>query len=295
MNKEKVQKMHPAAMAAIVTTASLAFVGLLGGVLYEVVNYATTPLRGVPCNRLPYNTKFMKRGDQIIGLESDVMQKEESGERWILIFTPNGADSVEMFNKHAETWKRHNLHVAIFDFPGTGLRWEEAKKNWRPSDKQVEDDVQSAFDSWSKNHPKARFVVFGTSLGSFSATVLANYISKKRTELIKNGQCRGLVLAMPIHSLSRATKNVSGVGQFLLCAKLETFKQAKEVKGIPVGIFAGTNDGFTRLTDLQELIDSFPEKSKVQVRTFKGVGHEIFLDNPVDVLNHVLFLMGRGP
>lgn len=289
MKETNSKGMHPVAVAAIAGVGAFAVFGAVGGALYEIANYATVPLRGVQCGPLPEKTKHMKIGDQVIGLESDV-QNEQPGDPWILIFTPNGADSVTMFNTYSKTFTDFKLNVAIFDFPGTGLRWEEANHNQRPSDEQVEHDVRANFDAWLVKHPRANFVIFGTSLGSFSATALAHYVSQGHTRLITNKQCKGLVLAMPIHSLSRATRNMSGVGQVLLRAKLETFEQAKGVKGIPVRVFAGINDGFTTVSDLRELQVSFPEQSQVMVYVFKGKGHNIFLNDPPEVFAQLRLL-----
>lgn len=144
-----------------------------------------------------------------------------------LIFYLHGnAGSLKTWGEIAETYRYFNYDVFMLDYRGYGK-----SEGSISSEKQMFDDIQTAYDYLKSKYEEKEIIVLGYSIGTGPAAKLASANNP-----------RLLILQAPYYSLTDMMQHrYPLIPTFLLKYKFETNKYIKNCN-MPVVVFHGTND-----------------------------------------------------
>jgi pimeloyl-ACP methyl ester carboxylesterase len=179
-----------------------------------------------------------------------------------LIFYLHGnAGSLSSWGRVASTYTDLNYDVFMLDYRGYGKSEGEIS-----SQKQLYEDIQTAYDEMKKEYAEDNTIVLGYSIGTGLASRLA---SENNPNL--------LILQAPYYSLTDMMRHTfSIIPTFILKYKFETNKYLEDCN-MPVVIFHGDRDEVIYYGSSLKLKDEF--KNKVTLITLKGHGHNGMTDN----------------
>lgn len=144
-----------------------------------------------------------------------------------LIFYLHGnAGSLDSWGGIAPTYTNLNYDIFILDYRGFGK--SEGKIS---SEKQLHQDIQTAYDTLKVTYPEPKIIIIGYSIGTGPAARLASINKPQR-----------LILQAPYYSLIDILHyRYAYVPNFLLRYTLKTYKFLKKTE-VPVTIFHGNED-----------------------------------------------------
>lgn len=179
-----------------------------------------------------------------------------------LIFYLHGnAGSLSSWGHVARAYTDLNYDVFMLDYRGYGKSESEIN-----SQRQLYEDVQTAYDEIKKEYSEDNIIVLGYSIGTGPASRLA---SENNPEL--------LILQAPYFSLTDLMRHTySVIPTFILKYKFETNEHLKDCN-MPVIIFHGDRDEVIYYGSSLKLKEEF--KNKVTLITLKGQGHNGMTDN----------------
>lgn len=190
-----------------------------------------------------------------------------------LVFYLHGnAGSIRSWGEVANRYTNLNYDVFILDFRGYG-KSEGAIQG----EKQIFNDVQSAYDVMKKRYSESKIVVLGYSIGTGPAVKIAS-----------TNHPRILILQAPYYSLVDIMRHTYPIiPTFLLKYRFETNEYIGGCK-MPVVIFHGDHDEAIYYNSSNKLKKLF--KNADTLITLKGQSHNGITDNPqyVDALTEIL-------
>jgi uncharacterized protein len=180
-----------------------------------------------------------------------------------LIFYLHGnAGSLRSWGEVAKTYTDLNYDVFILDYRGYGK-----SEGSISSQRQLHQDIQTAYDEMKKRYPEDKITVLGYSIGTGLASKLA---SANHPGL--------LILQAPFYSLADIMKHYYPIiPTFILKYKLETNKYIKDCK-MPIVLIHGKQDEIIRYNSsvkLKKLI-----KDTDTLITLNGQGHNGMTEHP---------------
>lgn len=179
-----------------------------------------------------------------------------------LIFYLHGnAGSLSSWGHVARAYTDLNYDVFMLDYRGYGKSESEIN-----SQRQLYEDVQTAYDEIKKEYSEDNIIVLGYSIGTGPASRVA---SENNPQL--------LILQAPYYSLTDLMRHTySVIPTFILKYKFETNEHLKDCN-MPVIIFHGDRDEVIYYGSSLKLKEEF--KNKVTLITLKGQGHNGMTDN----------------
>jgi uncharacterized protein len=183
----------------------------------------------------------------------------------LIFYLHGGGHALDKWGKYATTYTNLQYDIFFLDYRGFGKSDGDV-----PTEKQLYSDVQDAYNNIKTAYNEDRIVVFGYSLGTAPAAMLAATNSPVK-----------LILQAPYYSGSEAVKNnypfiYSIIPSFLLKYKLETYKFIQQTKA-PIVIFHGDKDSVFSVEQAYRLKKFF--KPNDELILLKNQGHNGFTEN----------------
>lgn len=179
----------------------------------------------------------------------------------VIFYLHGNAGSIDSWGDAAKTYTDLNYDVFMLDYRGYG----KSEGNIS-SEKQMFDDVQSAYNQLKKMYAGNKIIVLGYSIGTGLASKIAS-----------TNQPGLLILQAPYYNLTDMMRHFYPViPTFLLKYKFRTNEYLKQCK-MPVVIFHGDDDEVIYYGSSLKLKESF--KSTDTLITLKGQGHNGITEN----------------
>jgi pimeloyl-ACP methyl ester carboxylesterase len=223
-----------------------------------------------------FDNKFEERniltrdGKKLNGL----LFKSDSS-KGLIFYLHGGGHTLDKWGKYAGTYT--NLHYDIFFLDYRGFGKSEGDL---PTEEQLYNDVQDAYNNLKTSYKEEAIVVFGYSFGTAAAARLASLNNPKM-----------LVLQAPYYSGAAAVKNnypflYAIIPSFLLKYKLKTCDYVKGVKS-PIVIIHGNKDSTFNVSQAYQLKSLLKPADELIV--LDNQGHNGFTDNKeyLEVLKRV--------
>jgi pimeloyl-ACP methyl ester carboxylesterase len=181
--------------------------------------------------------------------------KTEKPLQGLVFYLKGNTKSIKGWGKFAIDFTRLGFDVIMLDYRGFG------KSTGRRSSDAMKRDIQAIYNEAKKEYDENEIIVYGRSLGSGYASMLA---AKNRPKM--------LILASPVYSL------ISTVRRYLpfmparpfMRYNIPTHKYLKAVT-CPVKIIHGSNDNLIPLKSVVSLSNVNPEKTRLYI--ILGAGH----------------------
>ncbi|MBD1823848.1 alpha/beta fold hydrolase [Cyanobacteria bacterium FACHB-DQ100] len=158
-----------------------------------------------------------------------------------------------------QAFRQLGFSVLVFDYRGYG----QSTGNF-PTESQVYQDAEAAWDYLQQKVPANQVVIYGESLGGAIALELA----------IKHPDAKGLILQSSFTSIAEVTKQRGLFGLFpidiLLTERFNSLEKIRSLK-VPVLFLHGTQDSVVPVRMSQMLYDTAPESK--QLFLISGADH----------------------
>jgi uncharacterized protein len=219
-----------------------------------------------PVHDYVFDGKFEERniltkdGKKLHGL----LFKSDSS-KGLIFYLHGGGHALDRWGKYATTYTNLQYDIFFLDYRGFGKSDGNV-----PTEKQLYSDVQDAYNNLKTTYNEDDIVVFGYSLGTAPAAMLAAANSPGK-----------LILQAPYYSGAEAVRNnypflYSIIPSFLLKYKLETYKFLQQTK-TSVVIFHGDKDTIFDVEHSYRLKKFFKPGDELIV--LRNQGHNGFTEN----------------
>lgn len=187
--------------------------------------------------------------------------KADSSKGLIFYLHGNGG-AIDTWGEVAETYTGLNYDVFLLDYRGYGK-----SEGVISGQKQLFEDIQTAYDSLKNRYPENKIIVLGYSIGTGPASKLASVNNPKL-----------LILQAPYYNLTDMMRHAYPIiPTFILKYKFSTNDYLKDCK-MPVVIFHGNQDEVIYYGSSLKLKSIF--KQQDTLITLQGQGHNGITDNP---------------
>lgn len=213
-----------------------------------------------------FDSKFEERNIQTKdGKKLNGLLFKSDSSRGLIFYLHGGGHTLDTWGKYARTYTNFHYDIFFLDYRGFGKSDGQV-----PTEKQLYSDVQDAYDNLKTTYRENAIIVFGYSLGTAPAALLA---AKNNPKM--------LILQAPYYSGADAVKNnypflYSIVPSFLLKYKLETYKFVEQTK-VPIVILHGNNDSTFNVDQSYRLKKLFKPGDELIV--LENQGHNGFTEN----------------
>jgi pimeloyl-ACP methyl ester carboxylesterase len=177
----------------------------------------------------------------------------------LIFFLHGSGGNIQRYKRSITKYLSLNYDIYLLDYRGYG------KSEGRVmNEKQLYDDVRTAYSDMKSKYREEDIVIIGFSLGTIFGSMLA---SENNPQL--------LILEAPPYSLVESfKKKLPFLPIYLLSKyKFETYKYLKDVK-VPIAIFHGSNDDFSKDLRLKQYL-----KPGDKFIVLEGEGHSDFALN----------------
>ena len=179
----------------------------------------------------------------------------------VIFYLHGNAGALNSWGDAAKTYTNLNYDVFMLDYRGYGK-----SEGTISGQKQIFEDIQTAYDLLKKNYPEDKIIVLGYSIGSGLAAKVA---SENNPGL--------LILQAPYYSLTDLVRHTFPIiPTFLLKYKFETNRYLKDCK-MPVVIFHGDQDEVIYYGSALKLKEQY--KDQITLIPLIGQGHNGMTEN----------------
>lgn len=233
---------------------------LLAGVffthLYLTQEAAIFPGTVLPHDhRFEFDLPFEEVRIPVDGAELSGLHFQQANPRGLIFFLHGNGGNLESWTTNVDYYRRVNYDLFIFDYRGYG------KSTGRIQDeKQLYDDVRTAWNTIAPRYEEKPIVIYGRSLG---AALAANLATDVMAEL--------LVLVSPFTSIvAMARQQYPYIPEWLVRYPLRTDDIVSRIK-MPIVFVHGDADELIPLDHSQRLIELATAKTRLLV--IEGAGH----------------------
>lgn len=209
----------------------------------------------------------------------DYLHFKVENPKGLVFYLKGNTKSIKGWGKFAIDFTRLGYEVIMLDYRGFG------KSTGRRTNDGLKHDIQFIYDLEKKHWKEEDIIVYGRSIGSGFAAMLA---AKNRPRM--------LILTSPLYSLIRSINRYMPFmpARPFMRYNIPTFKYLKAVT-CPIKIIHGTNDNLVPIKTAIELSAINPKRTRFY--TIIGAGHinihqfeeyhrvmeEIFSEKPIEV------------
>ncbi len=196
------------------------------------------------------------------GLLLDGILFKADSSKGLILYMHGNAGALSTWGDIAHVYTSLGYDLFILDYRGYGRSPGKIH-----SEKELFNDVQSAYDAMKRIYPEEKIVVLGYSIGTGPAAMLA-----------ANNKPRMLILQAPYYSMTDMMKKEYGfLPTFMLRYPLATCDYVQKTTA-PIIIFHGTDDEVLYYGSSLKLKEHF--KPGDRLITLQGQGHNGFTRNP---------------